>query len=227
MPDIVPDPLARIARVAPVVFMAAMRRALAFAVCAVMAAWATPAVWAASPRPAASVAAPTGAADAGSAARDCAARGARYQLLADPAYTIMLDAAPEPGSASDLQLRLRTPSTEHVFSFAVSNGYGVTRLVPRRADDAARHGSGDGDGEDADPDAGMDDDEPAPAFYAFSADMSAWSDPPQAESAAPDWLFVPELGPMLWYNLLPGAGGGAGQIEVMPTGMFRRMGCGR
>lgn len=145
--------------------------------------------------------------------RPCRAEGARYELLADPRYWIMLVAAPEPGTASDLQLHLSTPLASHDFSFTVSNGYGVMRLLPVAT--TSLHDGMDDEGTNAMP----------PAFHAFDKDMTALNDPPQADASPPAWLFVPELGPLLWYGGLPHADGSMVEREAMPTGMFRLVDC--
>jgi len=142
----------------------------------------------------------------------CDASGADYALLPDPRYRIVLEPADAPNTASDLQLRLRTPRGEHVFAFALSNGYATIHLLEVVDEDP-------GDDQD-DPDA-----PPPPAFHAFDAAMNARIDPPQSDTPAPAWLFVPELGPMLWYGLLHGAAGAAPEPESMPAGLFRRVAC--
>ncbi len=141
------------------------------------------------------------------AERPCPADGARYRLLPDPAYAVTLEAAAEPNAASNLQLRLHTPHRQHGFGFAVSNGYGVIHLLPLQAGDD------------------LDTDTPPPTFHAFDAAMNAWNDPPQASGPAPEWLFIPELGPMLWYGLLPGTNSSASAQEMMPAGMFKHLPC--
>ncbi len=146
-------------------------------------------------------------------AHHCHAEGARYELLADPRYRIMLVAAPEPGAASDLQLHLSTPLASHDFSFTVSNGYGVMRLLPVAT--TSLHDGMDDEGTNAMP----------PAVHAFDNDMTALNDPPQVDASPPAWLFVPELGPLLWYGGLPHADGSMAEREAMPTGMFRLVDC--
>ncbi|GHB97810.1 hypothetical protein [Thermomonas carbonis] len=145
--------------------------------------------------------------DSGVISERCRAAGARYALQSDPAFRIDLEVATRPDTASDLQLRLHTPRAQHLFAFTVSNGYATTRLLPFAGDAAT----------------GMD--TPLPAFHAFASDMTMQVDPPQAHTQAPVWLFVPELGSMLWYGLPEHADTALPEREAMPTGLFKRVAC--
>lgn len=144
----------------------------------------------------------------------CHATGAQYALVPDSRYRIVLETAPEPGAASNLQLRLLTPGTQHTFAFTVSNGYSITRLLP-----LASHRSADSENDTEG------DEETLPVFHAFDADMTTWIDAPQAEGKPPAWLFIPELGPMFWYGLLPQEGTSMPVSESMPAGLFRLVAC--
>lgn len=144
----------------------------------------------------------------------CHATGAQYALMPDSRYRIVLETAPEPSAASNLQLRLLTPGTQHAFAFAVSNGYSITRLLP-----LASHPSADPENDTEG------DEETLPVFHAFDADMTTWIDAPQAEGKPPAWLFIPELGPMLWYGLLPREGTSMPASESMPAGLFQLVAC--
>ena len=142
-----------------------------------------------------------------SEAAPCPATGARYRLLADPAYRITLEPSPEPNAASDLRLHLHTPQAQRSFAFVIANGYGHTRLLrlPHDAQDDVQ------------------DETPLPGFFAFTADMAMLDNPPQSDTPAPAWLFVPDLGPALWYE--PHGEGNSGLQEYMPTAMFRLEPC--
>ena len=140
----------------------------------------------------------------------CLASGAHYELLPDPRFRIELQPAYEPDTASDLRLRLVTPTRVHAFRFTVSNGYATTRLWPE-------------------PMTSISDDDPefeAPGFHAFDHDMRELPGAPQSDGAAPEWLFVPALGRLLWYGWLPVEGARVDTPDAMPSGMFRRASCG-
>lgn len=52
--------------------------------------------------------------------------------------------------------------------------------------------------------------------------MSARNGPPQANSPAPDWLFLPDPAIQLWYGQPPGQSSAETARIDMPTGMFER-----
>ena len=149
---------------------------------------------------------PTAAPDNTSKATPCPATGAHYRLLADPSYRITLEPSPEPNAASDLRLHLHTPQAQRSFAFVITNGYGHTRLLslPHEEQDEQ-------------------DETPLPSFFAFTADMAMLDNPPQSDTSAPAWLFVPDLGPALWYE--PHGEGNSGPQEYMPTAMFQLEPC--
>ena len=60
-------------------------------------------------------------------------------------------------------------------------------------------------------------------FFAFTADMAMLDNPPQSDTPAPAWLFVPDLGPALWYE--PHGESNSGPQEYMPTAMFQLEPC--
>lgn len=133
----------------------------------------------------------------------CPATGAHYRLLADPGYRITLEPSPEPDTASDLRLHLHAPQAQHSFTFVIANGYGHTRLLRLPYDEQ--------------------DEIPLPGFFAFTADMATLDNPPQSDTPAPAWLFVPDLGPALWYE--PHDEDNSGPRNYMPTAMFRLEPC--
>lgn len=107
-------------------------------------------------------------------------------------------------------LKSNVTGRTYKFRFAASNGYSTQYLLPVR------------DGDEDKPKDGEASDE-GHAFYMFDGALRA-TDLPNPGEAAPRYLFVPTLGPVLWYSeLAPGQS----KREAIETQMWQASPCGR
>ncbi len=136
----------------------------------------------------------------------CAIENATYRLVGkDQGETLRFVDDPKLARQSALSAVLRSAETRkaYKFTFAASNGYSTQYLVPVVE---AKEGEEGPDGL---------------GFYMFDAQLNPVELPNPGE-AAPDYLFVPDLGKTLWYGSM-----NDGKREFIETGMWRRTECGR
>jgi hypothetical protein len=123
----------------------------------------------------------------------CNGLGATYEMTGAQGFSLVLVRAAEPNAYSDLEAVLQTPTRKLNYTFAASNGYSMNYLVEK------------GPAEDAQ-------DEGSFRFYGFDEKLNL-TDLPSSKAAAPPLVFVPDLGPKLYY--------GESTREFLPVGMWR------
>ena len=127
------------------------------------------------------------------AGEGCPADRAVYTLKDQPAVTAGFAPAHHFASmASDLYFFVTTSQATYWFTMTVSNGYSNLYLLPV-SDPYAPEAEPDGPG------AVGNEDTIDLALYIMSLDWDVALDPPNKGEPAPARLFVPELGPTLWY----------------------------
>lgn len=127
-----------------------------------------------------------------------------------------------PSVASNLYFRLQTPVRDYYFSFAVSNGYGGTTLIPvgdpfapGADEDGPRmidSGEEDGGGNEL-------------RFFAMDEALRVINDPPIKGADAPPFLMMPDIGLALWYSPSTLTDAPDAEAESMPRGVFKRVSC--
>lgn len=127
-------------------------------------------------------------------AAECPVERAVYALRSQPEVTAGFVPARNMASGySDLYAFVTTAQRTYWFSLTGSNGYSNIYLLP--ITDPYHP---------ADPDAGPQplpsDDETGLALYAMDADLAIAVDAPLKADPAPAHLFIPDLGPRLWYD---------------------------
>ena len=157
------------------------------------------------------------------AAGPCPAESALYVQRGDNGTELALLAAGSFGTAaSNLFLRVRTARQSYWFRIQAANGYGGLTL------EAIRDPSSVAPAERGQPIAAASDTaEPATPLrlIPLRRDLSEIADAPRAGSAAPAILFLPDLGPTLWYD--SAELGGSGERELVSRSAFVLAACGR
>jgi hypothetical protein len=135
-------------------------------------------------------------------AAPCPAAGARYLIEGGEGFELRLERAKEPMAWSDLDVFVTSPTRKLRFSLTASNGYSFNYAV---LEDPATPVAADGE-----------DNRPSFHLFPFDAKMNVLN-LPQAKDAAPDFLFMPDLGSHLWYGSEP--------REFVPIAMWRLKDC--
>ena len=160
---------------------------------------------------------------------DCPAERSLYALHLDadrradmtdgPIRAGFVPARHRASAVSDLYFWLETPRHRYWFVITLSMGYSVTGISPvtdpTRADAAT---DGPREIEAADGVAS------GSTLLLFDADGMP-AEIPSSGDAGPEWILVPDLGPVLWYSPGDVTDRPASERDRLPTAFFRRSGC--
>lgn len=153
----------------------------------------------------------------------CRSERALYTLNSDPAFTAgFIPSQHFASMASDLYFWVRSPQRTYWFTFDISNGYGGISLGPVGDPYVAADGDPDNGPvtfEVGDLNAG------SLNVYPMLADMTVLNNPPSLGDPAPDALFAPELGSLLWYEPRAITQDKTAMRDPMDRGVFRLTGC--
>ncbi len=153
----------------------------------------------------------------------CRSERALYTLNSDPAFTAgFIPSQHFASMASDLYFWVRSPQRTYWFTFDISNGYGGISLGPVGDPYVAADGDPDNGPvtfEVGDLNAG------SLNVYPMLADMTVLNSPPSLGDPAPDALFTPELGSLLWYEPRAITQDKTAMRDPMDRGVFRLTGC--
>jgi len=153
----------------------------------------------------------------------CRSERALYTLNSDPAFTAgFIPSQHFASMASDLYFWVRSPQRTYWFTFDISNGYGGISLGPVGDPYVAADGDPDNGPvtfEVGDLNAG------SLNVYPMLADMTVLNSPPSLGDPAPDALFAPELGSLLWYEPRAITQDKTAMRDPMDRGVFRLTGC--
>jgi hypothetical protein len=133
---------------------------------------------------------------AGTAQAACPAGLAVYSHMEDGQFSAAFSKMAQPKAWSDLQFSINTPTTHHDYEFTESNGYAVQYMVPLPEER-------EGTTRDI-------------SVTFFDGKMRALG-LPQSDTAAPAYIFAPQVGSVIYYGYEP--------REFMPVGMFKLSGC--
>ena len=162
---------------------------------------------------------PPGAAGAG-AGDACLAEQAHYRLKADADYTAALVPALHHASeVSRLYLRVSSPERSWWFVFGATQGYGGLFLEPVSDPTLA-------EAKESGPRPLSRSEERPLQVFPMSRKLDVLDVAPQTGQPAPDALFIPQLGPALWYSPSALSGDPDAKAENMPRSVFVRVGCG-
>lgn len=157
------------------------------------------------------------------AAKACPAERATYTLKTDAKFTAgFIPAKHSAGIASDLYFWIKSPQRTYWFTMAVGNGYSGIYLSPVGDPYVA---------DKDDPDNGptpIDPQDVNPAYlrmYPMLKDMTVQEAPPSKGDAAPDAVFTPEIGTVLWYSPNQITLDATASRDPMDRGVFLRSGC--
>lgn len=153
----------------------------------------------------------------------CPAERAVYTLKTDAKFTAgFIPARNSASMASNLYFWIKSPQRTYWFTMAVGNGYSGIYLGPV------------GDPYVAD----MDDPDNGPVqitpedvnsaylrVYPMFRDMTLMESPPSAGDYAPDAVFAPEIGTVLWYSPNQITLDQTASRDPMDRGVFLRTGC--
>lgn len=153
----------------------------------------------------------------------CPAERAVYTLNGDPAFSAgFIPSQHFASMASDLYFRVTTPQRTYWFTFGVSNGYSGISLGPVGSPYIAA--DGDPNNGPVDLDAG-ELNYPYMRIYPMDLDWRVHDDPPNKGDTAPEVMFAPELGQVLWYAPRALTTDTTAMRDPMDRGVFRRTGC--
>jgi len=157
------------------------------------------------------------------ATANCPAERAVYTLKSDPAFSAgFIPAKHFASMASNLYFWIKSPQRTYWFSFGIGNGYTGISLGPVGDPYIAA---------DGDPDNGPARIEPEEAshrylrIYPMLPDFDVLESPPSAGDPAPQALFAPEIGTLLWYSPQDATLDKTAQRDPMDRGVFLLSGC--
>lgn len=169
------------------------------------------------------LAAPAAAQETASDQPACPAERAVYTLNSDPAFTAgFIPARHHASMASNLYFWIKSPERTYWFTFGIGNGYTGISLGPVGDPYVAA---------DGDPDNGPMTIEPDQSSYAYlriypmQRDLTVIENPPNAADPAPDAMFAPEIGTLLWYAPRDATLDETAERDPMNRGVFIRSGC--
>lgn len=169
------------------------------------------------------LAAGSAAVAAGADEAACPAERAVYTLNSDPAFTAGFVPSKHFASmASNLYFRVTSPQRSYWFTFDVSNGYGGIALGPVGDPYIAAEGDPDNGPASIVPDEAS---QGQLRVYPMRRDLTVLYNPPLSGEPAPDAIFAPELGNILWYSPRDVTLDDAAQRDPMTRGVFIRSGC--
>ena len=155
-------------------------------------------------------------APAAAMAGSCSAKNARYVQAGSSGVTATLVPAGSDGTAaSDLLFIVKLKAHAYRFRFQQSNGYGGISIEPIRQLKQDREGQP----------VELSSDMPDIRFIPYRADLTEMADAPRSDGQAPQFIVLPELGSVLWYDA--SALGGPKQREAMSRSAFALSGCDR
>lgn len=153
----------------------------------------------------------------------CPAERATYTLKTDGTFSAgFIPARHSASIASDLYFRITSPQRTYWFTMAVGNGYSGIYLGPVGDPYVA---------DKADPDNGpvqITPEDVNPAYlrvYPMLNDMTVIETPPSVGDPAPDAIFAPEIGTVLWYSPNQITLDETASRDPMDRGVFLRTGC--
>lgn len=160
---------------------------------------------------------------------DCPAEQSVYELHLDAARRADLTEGPITAgfvparqyatAVSNLYFWIQTPQNRYWFVITVSMGYGVTAIRPitdpTRAD-AEPDGPREIEAADGVPNGST--------LLMFDA-AAMPAEVPSSGDVGPEWILVPDLGPVLWYSPGDVTDRPASERDRLPTAFFRRNGC--
>jgi len=153
----------------------------------------------------------------------CPAERAIYTLKSDPAFTAgFIPAEHFASMASDLYFWIKSPQRTYWFTFSISNGYGGISLGP--IGDPYVAADGDPDNGPVTLDAG-ELNRPYMRVYPMRKDWMVLDNPPSSGDPAPDVMFTPEIGTVLWYAPRAISTDQTAMRDPMDRGVFLRSGC--
>lgn len=162
-------------------------------------------------------------AQANAAEPPCPAERAIYTLKSQPAFTAgFIPAEHYASMASDLYFRVTSPQRTYWFTFSISNGYGGISLGP--VGDPYVAADGDPNNGPVDLDAG-ELNYPYMRIYPMTEDWAVLDMPPSKGDQAPDVMFAPELGTVLWYAAAAISTDKTAMRDPMNRGVFQLSGC--
>ena len=153
----------------------------------------------------------------------CAAERATYTLKSNPAFSAgFIPAKHFASTPSNLYFWIKSPQRTYWFTFGVGMGYTGISLGPVGDPYVADGG---------DPDNGpvvLEPDETSShslRIYPMQRDFTVLENPPNAGDPAPDVLFAPEIGSVLWYAPRDVTLDETAERDPMERGVFIRTGC--
>lgn len=153
----------------------------------------------------------------------CPAERAVYTLKSDPAFSAgFIPAKHHASTASNLYFWIMSPQRTYWFTFGTGVGYTGISLGPVGDPYVADGG---------DPDNGpvvIEPDETSHRslhIYPLKRDLTVLENPPSAGDPAPDALFAPEIGSVLWYSPRDVTLDETAERDPMARGVFLRSGC--
>jgi hypothetical protein len=164
-----------------------------------------------------------GAAAAAAEELPCRAERALYTLNSDPAFTAgFIPAKHFASMASNLYFWIKSPQRTYWFTFSVGNGYSGISLLP--VGDPYIAADGDPDNGPVQLKAG-ELNLPYMRIYPMRHDLTLSETAPTGGDPAPDALFAPEIGTVMWYEPRAITEDASATRDAMTRGAFIRTGC--
>lgn len=153
----------------------------------------------------------------------CSTERAIYTLNSDPAFTAgFIPAKHFASMASNLYFWINSPQRTYWFTFGIGNGYTGISLGPAGDPYVAADGDPNNGPVTIEPDQSS---YPYLRIYPMQRDLTVLENPPNAADPAPDAMFAPEIGTLLWYAPRDATLDEAAERDPMNRGIFIRTGC--
>jgi hypothetical protein len=152
-----------------------------------------------------------GSVSAAYAAPNCTYERAHYQLMGSPGVNASFQKRSHVKQfMGDLYFLVRT-SSGRVLWFVPEEGNGYTdiSLIPASSPEASQKTPVLAKGPDE-------------TYFGINTDLSFRTDFPVSGKPAPEYIFVPELGPHIWYSWTDGH-----QRDAVPRALFKLVDCGK